>query len=555
MKNGISTILFDMGGTLRGTKKRSKEDRLHYTREILVILNAEDDPGDFSAMLARRLAAYRKWARETMIELNEADLWIRWMLPDWPQDLVRSNAVKLNLLWREATGERIVFPETAEVIKELFRRGYRLGLVSNTTSSVEAPDALKKLRLTGYFETMVLSAVVGKRKPDPRILLDATTTMGVDPAECAYVGDIPERDVAAARLAGFKLAVLINNPEAGRKTRRSVEGLEPDHWITNLKDLFPFFPPRPAPKPSFHYDASLSSMWGIGNFQSLEDFLEAARRLGFRYAELNHQVDSSMLEGIGKLRNKISSVHEPCPADISAAEYKNRDWLISSTNEEYRVEGVRSIKRSLDLAHEIKAKYIVVHAGNVQQDHSLEDRLRRMFDRGETAMQAYADIKKELVEKRRRQESARFQALKRSIQELLDYAKPLGVKLGLENRSHILEIPVPEELEELLAMAEPARIGFIFDVGHAGALDRLGFYPTDTWLKRFGERIIGVHIHDMDGLDDHIAPGAGDMNYRELSMYIPKEACKVIEAQNHNSYQQIRTGLVVLNQSGCIKKM
>ena len=51
-------------------------------------------------------------------------------------------------------------------------------------------------------------------------------------------------------------------------------------------------------------------------------------------------------------------------------------------------------------------------------------------------MQAYADIKKELVEKeQKRQESARFQALKRSIQELLDYAKPLGVKLGLENRS------------------------------------------------------------------------------------------------------------------------
>ena len=555
MKNGISTILFDMGGTLRGSKKRSREDRLHYTREILEILNTSDDPDGFSAMLARRLVAYRKWARETMIELNEADLWTRWMLPEWPQDMVRSNAVKLNLLWREATGERIVFPETAEVIKELFRRGYRLGLVSNTTSSVEAPNALKKLRLTGYFETIVLSAVVGKRKPDPRILLEATTIMGVDPAECAYVGDIPERDVAAARLAGFKLAVLINHSETGRKIRPSVEGLEPDHWITNLKDLFPYFPPRNAPNPAIRYGASLSSMWGIGNFQSLEDFLEAARRIGFGYVELNHQVDSSMLEGIGRLRKKISSVHEPCPADISAAEYKNRDWLISSTNEEYRAEGVGSIKRSLDLAYEVKAKYIVVHAGNVQQDHSVEDRLRTLFVRGDKSSQAYADIKNELIEKRKRLESARFLALKRSIQELLDYAKPLGVQLGLENRSHFLEIPVPEELDELLAMAEPGRIGFIFDVGHAAALDRLGFYPADTWLKQFRQRIIGVHIHDMDGLDDHIAPGSGDMDYRELSPYLPEKACRVIEVQNHNNYQQIRTGLVVLHQSGCIKKM
>ncbi|NTW08439.1 MAG: hypothetical protein HGA28_02590, partial [Anaerolineaceae bacterium] len=57
MKNGISTILFDMGGTLRGSKKRSREDRLHYTREILEILNTSDDPDGFSAMLARRLVA------------------------------------------------------------------------------------------------------------------------------------------------------------------------------------------------------------------------------------------------------------------------------------------------------------------------------------------------------------------------------------------------------------------------------------------------------------------------------------------------------------------
>ncbi len=47
MKNGISTILFDMGGTLRGSKKRSREDRILYTRQILEILNTGNDPGEF----------------------------------------------------------------------------------------------------------------------------------------------------------------------------------------------------------------------------------------------------------------------------------------------------------------------------------------------------------------------------------------------------------------------------------------------------------------------------------------------------------------------------
>ena len=161
MVHQIEAVLFDMGGTLRSTRKRSRDERLRFTGEILNLLGSDADPVDFSHLLARRATAYRRWARETMIELNEADLWARWMLPDWPEAQVRKHAVQLNLLWREATGERVVFPETAEVVLELFRRGYRLGLVSNTTSSTEAPLALKKLGLTGCFETMILSAVVG----------------------------------------------------------------------------------------------------------------------------------------------------------------------------------------------------------------------------------------------------------------------------------------------------------------------------------------------------------------------------------------------------------
>ena len=124
-------------------RKRSRDERLKFTGEILKLLGSSADPADFSRLLARRETAYRNWARETLIELSEPDLWTRWLLPDWPEDLVRKYAVQFNLLWRDATGERILFPETAEVIIELFRRGYRLGLVSNTTSSTEVPEALK----------------------------------------------------------------------------------------------------------------------------------------------------------------------------------------------------------------------------------------------------------------------------------------------------------------------------------------------------------------------------------------------------------------------------
>ena len=106
----------------------------------------------------------------TLNELNEAELWTRWMLPDWPAEQISPQAVRLNQLWRQATGRRDPLPESKAVVTELFRRGYRLGLVSNTTSSTEVPQLLQSLEISGLFETVILSCCVrqAQRRPgDP----------------------------------------------------------------------------------------------------------------------------------------------------------------------------------------------------------------------------------------------------------------------------------------------------------------------------------------------------------------------------------------------------
>jgi HAD superfamily hydrolase (TIGR01662 family) len=553
MAHKIEAILFDMGGTLRRTKRRSRDERLKFTGEILKLLGSSADPANFSRLLARRETAYRHWARETLIELGEADLWTRWMLPDWPETLVRAKAVQINLLWRDATGERVLFPETAEVVIELFRRGYRLGLVSNTTSSTEAPEVLKKHGLTSYLETIVLSAVVGKRKPDPGILLEATNRMGIKPEKCAYIGDLPHRDVAAAQKAGFAKTVLISN-NSRRKTKSiDTSALEPDHHIENLRVLLEIFPARTPPRPAQIYTASISTMWGMKNFASLGDFAEAGRRLGFREIELNHQVDSTTLKDLHLDGHHFSSIHEPCPSDISVAVLKKRDWLISATDEACRREGVKAVQRSIDLARRLGAGKVVMHAGSVDLDRSLEDRLSALFAAGKNHSREYDELKQQLVSHRRELAPPRFQAVKRSLVELLDYAGGQGIMLGLENRFHFMEIPTPDELGELLELAGADRLGFIYDVGHAQALSQFGFFPHDVWLKRFGSRIIGTHLHDSAGIQDHLLPGQGDVDFDIIAAYLPKDAFRTLEFQGFTTHEQVRAGLQFLQEHGCIK--
>jgi len=239
----IDAILFDMGGTLRKNIKRDENTKAGIVQQILDLLRSDQSTVELSELLTNREKAYEEWASITLDELSESRLWTEWMLPDWPTDVIRPISMTLNGIWRDAICTRPIFPETSEVLPVLHQRGYHLGLVSNTTSSVDSPRALEKAGLARYFEVMVLSCVVGKRKPDPAILLEAAQKIGVQPENCAYVGDRPDWDVAAARAAGFGKTVVLHNPN-----HPGVELLTPDqtpdHFINNLMKLLDIFPAR-----------------------------------------------------------------------------------------------------------------------------------------------------------------------------------------------------------------------------------------------------------------------------------------------------------------------
>jgi len=556
MANHIEAILFDMGGTLRSSVKKNKAEKRELIQRILDLLGVQTPVDVFAALLSARAKDYKHWAEDTLVELNESDLWTKWMLPDWPAKQISGIAIQLNQLYRDFTGTRIVFPETHDVILELFRRGYRLGLVSNTTSSVEVPAALKELHLTGCFDTIVLSAVIGKRKPDPAILLDATRRMGIAPEKCAYIGDRVDRDVAAARNAGFSKAVILRAPRQIKLEKDGYAHPAPDHTITNLTGLLEIFPQRPAPQPATVYDASLSTMWAMKNFPTLADFFEAARRMGFARIELNHKVTTLMLAEIDLNHYKFSSVHEPCPADIGEDELKKRDWLISSTDESCRIEGVNAIKRSIEIANRIGAPTIVIHAGHSTSDKDkLEKKLRTLIEEGKRDTDEYRILQAQMIKFRAEHATASFEAVKKSILDLLAHALPFGVRLGIENRYHYLEHPSPNELQTLLNLASPEQIGFIYDIGHAETLDCLGFYPRNEWLERFAPRIIGTHLHDVINTVDHYAPGLGNVDFETVYRYLPPDAFRTCEFQNFNTPEQVKAGLVFLVEHGCIKKL
>lgn len=300
-------------------------------------------------------------------------------------------------------------------------------------------------------------------------------------------------------------------------------------------------------------NASLSTMWALKNYPDLNYFFKVSTRLGFQKIELNHQVDSAMLSSVNMDHVQFSSIHEPCPADISTKELVDQDWLISSIDEPSRKQGVKAVKRSIDLAYRLGAPVVVLHCGTIPSNTNYESKLRALYQAGRTGSDEYLEAKSQFIQTRMDLAGPRVQAVVKSMYDLLEYADLFKVKLGLENRYHYLDIPSIDEMDELLRLADPNRLGFIYDVGHAQALDQLGFYPHEEWLTRFSSRMLGAHLHDVIGVVDHYAPGLGEIDFKFVRNFLPEDAFRTMEVLPGNTLAQVKYGLNLLEEAGCIK--
>ncbi len=242
MNYDIEAIFLDVGNTLRVLVK----DDLHQAKarqQLATLAATQASPEAFCAQLDARYKTYRKWAFENLIEASEKELWTRWLLPDYPAERILPLAGELTFQYRQSLGRRVLQRDVRQVVVELNRRGYCLGIISNVITEREIPEWLEADGLSSYFKSVVLSSVFGRRKPDPEIYLEAARRAGVEPARSAYVGDNPKRDVVGTRQAGFGMTIIMMAP-AELEQEPIVDENKPDMMIREFRELLDIFPAR-----------------------------------------------------------------------------------------------------------------------------------------------------------------------------------------------------------------------------------------------------------------------------------------------------------------------
>lgn len=98
-----------------------------------------------------------------------------------------------------------------ETLAGLRDAGYRLAVLSNARYGPFVPWALEAAALAPYLETVVSSADVGWRKPNPEVFWLLLDRLGVPAPESVYVGDYYPYDVVGAKAAGMR-AIWLRAP-------------------------------------------------------------------------------------------------------------------------------------------------------------------------------------------------------------------------------------------------------------------------------------------------------------------------------------------------------
>jgi FMN phosphatase YigB (HAD superfamily) len=149
---------------------------------------------------------------------------------------VRADIIEKEIEYSKAIS---LFPTERETLLELDRRGFILGMITNSfQSAAEKASWFRALGLSCIADRVVSSIDSGFSKPDKGIYLDFARRAGTKPEEIAFVGH-EEGELAGAEEAGM-LPVSFN---CGPEIRRAIHL----GTFSDLLDLFPLpgcTPPR-----------------------------------------------------------------------------------------------------------------------------------------------------------------------------------------------------------------------------------------------------------------------------------------------------------------------
>jgi sugar phosphate isomerase/epimerase len=291
---------------------------------------------------------------------------------------------------------------------------------------------------------------------------------------------------------------------------------------------------------------SLSTCWNSPRHTDGRAMLREIRDLGFQYAELSHGVRVSLVPGIleavdaGEI--KISSLHNFCPLPMGVNNSAPNLYQFSAERPRERELALRHTLKTIEMAERVKAPLVVLHLGSVEI-RNYTDKLLEMVGRKQQDTPKYQLLCAEVEEKREAKKEPSLERVKEMLKKLLPEAESRGIKLGVENRQALEELPFEGDFQFLFRELASPNLVYWHDTGHAQIKENLGFIPHLMQLESLRERLFGFHIHDVQFPGrDHCPPGSGTIDFAALKPLVKPQHIKVFEFSPSLTVEQVKSG-------------
>ena len=263
---------------------------------------------------------------------------------------------------------------------------------------------------------------------------------------------------------------------------------------------------------------ALSTNWCNQRIESGAEIVRKAAELGFDALELGFNTTAAQAKEIRASLNvlPVGSVHAFCPVPISAPQGHPELYQLASSDAEAAALAAAHVKRNIEFAASVGADALVLHAGRVMCRGWFRSRdMKRRVKRGARLLPAF----------------------RRVLDSIVPVLEKNGVRLGLENLPYLEGFPAEWEMAELAG--EWVRPWL--DIGHDYVRRQKG------WVEAFAQSpqfpILGLHINDSNGGDDHLPPGEGKVDFAAFAALAVRTPHLVLEPHPDTTDDALTNGL------------
>jgi len=223
----IRAVIFDFIGTLVSVKGYSLENSKIKLYKAIVDAGFKVSQEKFLEAYSQAHEKYRVIRYQKLVEVTNA-IWISEALNSLgfrasPEDDSIKTAV--NIFFEDYLSS-FRLRRCARQTLEMLAENYKLGLLSNFTYAPVIYAGLRQTCLSKFFDVILVSDVVGWRKPHAKIFEEALKRLGVAAEETLFVGDSPEEDIKGAKQLGMKTVFVASQFFPVKKLLES--GQKPD---------------------------------------------------------------------------------------------------------------------------------------------------------------------------------------------------------------------------------------------------------------------------------------------------------------------------------------